>query len=201
MVRLSSSEQTRASLIQVGIDQFSVVGYHGTGIKQILDVMQVPKGSFYNYFPSKEAYVAEVVKEFGRKMLEDWDESIKKSQLGTLDTLREILDRSIQHYDSLDCERGCLIGSLAAEIGSQSELCKMALEQAADRWEQRLAELLAQGQRAGEIRKDLPAEKLARLFWSCWEGALMRMKLEGQTDPAREIADILLDSILKPKQG
>ena len=29
-------------------------GYHGTGIKEVLDRVNVPKGSFYSYFASKE---------------------------------------------------------------------------------------------------------------------------------------------------
>ncbi len=82
MARPKGSGATRAALIQVGMDQLSVVGYHGTGIKQILDVMKVPKGSFYNYFASKEAFVAEVVEEFGRQLLQELDESISNSQLG-----------------------------------------------------------------------------------------------------------------------
>lgn len=199
MAGLNSGEQTRAALIQTGIEHLSVAGYHGTGIKQVLDVMQVPKGSFYNYFSSKEAFVSEVVREYGQQMLLDWDQCIEEgqaNQLGPLDTLRMILDKSIDRCVARNCQSGCLIGSLSAEIGNQSEQCQQALQQAADRWEQRLAVLLTEGQQAGEIRTDLSAEKLARIFLSCWEGAQMRMKLEGQADAVREMADLLLDSIL-----
>ncbi|OUS39938.1 TetR family transcriptional regulator, partial [Oleispira antarctica] len=55
MNRPRRSEQTREALIEAGIEQLSRHGYHGTGIKQILDEVSVPKGSFYNFFASKEA--------------------------------------------------------------------------------------------------------------------------------------------------
>ena len=99
------------------MDQLSEIGYHGTGVKKILDVMQVPKGSFYNYFASKEAFVADVVKEYGRELINELDESIGKSPLSAVNQLRIILDDSIENYESLGCRRGCLIGSLAAELG------------------------------------------------------------------------------------
>ena len=53
MARPRRSEQTREVLIEEGIRQLAAHGYHGTGIKQILDAVCVPKGSFYNYFDSK----------------------------------------------------------------------------------------------------------------------------------------------------
>ena len=198
MARPHKSEQTRTDLIQVGMDQLSEIGYHGTGIKQILDVMQVPKGSFYNYFDSKEAFVAEVVEEYGRGLIEELDESISNSQLCAVTQLQVIIDDSIDNYESLGCRRGCLIGSLAAELGGQSKLCQEALQQVVIQWEQRITELLYRGQQAGDIRTDLRAEQLASIFWSCWEGALMRMKLEGKTEPLREMAALLLNTLLRP---
>ena len=35
-------------------------GYHGTGLSEVLASVHVPKGSFYNYFESKDAFVAAV---------------------------------------------------------------------------------------------------------------------------------------------
>jgi len=37
-------------------------GYHGTGLQELVTKVGVPKGSFYNYFPSKEDFSAEVVR-------------------------------------------------------------------------------------------------------------------------------------------
>ena len=56
MARPRRSENTRQELLELGVRLLSENGYNGTGLKQILDEAGVPKGSFYNYFPSKEAY-------------------------------------------------------------------------------------------------------------------------------------------------
>ncbi len=61
MARPRLSEGTRQRLLQHGMSAFLQQGYHGTGIKQVLDEVGVPKGSFYNYFASKEAFGAAAI--------------------------------------------------------------------------------------------------------------------------------------------
>ena len=39
-------------------------GYHGTGLQEILDAVNIPKGSFYNYFWSKENFGAEAIQHY-----------------------------------------------------------------------------------------------------------------------------------------
>ncbi|RED49716.1 TetR family transcriptional regulator C-terminal domain-containing protein [Aestuariispira insulae] len=196
MARPRRSEQTRAALIEEGIAQLSAQGYHGTGIKQILDAVQVPKGSFYNYFESKEAYVAEILDHYGAKILEGLDRQIADSTAGPLVTLREILECQLAKYESQSCAQGCLVGILAAEIGSTSSLCQMAMQHTAGGWEKRMAGLLQAAQDAGQVRQDLTADQLAKLIWSSWEGALMRMRMDGNADHAKEIIELMFGSIL-----
>ena len=65
MARPRKSEQAKQQLLDVGVQMLTEQGYHGTGIKQILDAVGVPKGSFYNFFPSKEAFVASIIYQYG----------------------------------------------------------------------------------------------------------------------------------------
>jgi Bacterial regulatory proteins, tetR family len=41
-----------------------------TGLKEILDAAQVPKGSFYHYFESKEEFSAAVLKRYAERELD-----------------------------------------------------------------------------------------------------------------------------------
>src|SRR5260370_23412127 len=52
---------SREQLLQVGLRRIHSVGYAATGVKEILDEAEVPKGSFYHYFASKEAFAKEVL--------------------------------------------------------------------------------------------------------------------------------------------
>src|SRR5258706_44783 len=52
---------TRDHLIDIGLQQIHSTGYTATGVKEILDLAGVPKGSFYHYFSSKEAFTEQVL--------------------------------------------------------------------------------------------------------------------------------------------
>ena len=53
--------ETKARLLEVGRCIFSEKGYNHTGIEAILQAAGVPKGSFYNYFASKEDFGLQVI--------------------------------------------------------------------------------------------------------------------------------------------
>jgi TetR/AcrR family transcriptional repressor of nem operon len=55
---------TRAEIVRVGMDLIGAQGFHHTGLDQILKSAQVPKGSFYHYFASKEDFGLAVIEAF-----------------------------------------------------------------------------------------------------------------------------------------
>jgi TetR/AcrR family transcriptional repressor of nem operon len=198
MMRPRRSEKTREALIEIGIEQLSVKGYHGTGIKQILDAVNVPKGSFYNYFPSKEAFVAEIIRAYSAQGLQQLDAYVDQSDDEPLQKIKTIYEFMLEKFVDQHCQRGCLIGSLAAEMGNQSELCQSAMLQSVANWKRRVTGLIRQAQLAGAVRDDLSAEQITSVFWAAWEGSLLKMKMEGDVTPARETLYLMLDHLFKP---
>ena len=47
-------ETNKENLLNHGVSMIMEQGYYGTGLQEILDAVKVPKGSFYNYFTSKD---------------------------------------------------------------------------------------------------------------------------------------------------
>jgi len=58
-----ANPETRSRLLEKGGDLVSSRGFNATGVQEITAAAGVPKGSFYNYFDSKDAIVAAVVDE------------------------------------------------------------------------------------------------------------------------------------------
>jgi len=56
-----AKQSTRDLLIDVGLERMHTAGYASAGVKEILELAGVPKGSFYHYFPSKESFAREVL--------------------------------------------------------------------------------------------------------------------------------------------
>ncbi len=198
MPRPRRNEHTREALIQTGIELLSLNGYHGTGIKQILDEVKVPKGSFYNYFDSKEAYVAEILTAYSEQGLQLLDDYVANANESPLQMIKTIYDFMLVKFSSQNCQQGCLIGSIAAEIGRQSDLCQTAMLESVSQWKQRIVQLISAAQQQGQIRDDLSAEQLTSVFWATWEGSLLKMKMEGKIDTAKETLYLMLDQLFKP---
>ena len=64
MLKPTKKELNRDNLLNQGVTLLMGQGYHGTGLQEILDAVNVPKGSFYNYFGSKEDFGAEVIQHY-----------------------------------------------------------------------------------------------------------------------------------------
>src|SRR5262252_8025254 len=65
----SAKATTKAALVDAGTQLILEQGYHHTGIQDVLQAAGVPKGSFYYYFPSKEAFGREVIAQFAAAYL------------------------------------------------------------------------------------------------------------------------------------
>ena len=199
MNRPRRSVQTREALIEAGIEHLSVHGYHGTGIKQILDEVNVPKGSFYNFFASKEALVAELIGHYSEDLLGQLNEFMTGpgKDLTPVEQLRAIYLYSLERYASNGFKKSCLVGSMASEISSESEMCRIELEASMKKWLKFFSEVFAKGQKQGLFREDMSANEIAALYWAAWEGALIKMKMSANTQPVKRIMELMISTLLK----
>ena len=55
---------TREEIIRKGAELIHAQGFNATGLQQILQTAGIPKGSFYFYFKSKEAFGLEIINYF-----------------------------------------------------------------------------------------------------------------------------------------
>jgi len=172
-------------------------GYHGTGLKKILDTVNVPKGSFYNYFASKEIFVSEIIKTYNLSGIKRLDAYIETSAEDPVTMIRRIHEAIILELDAKGM-KGCLMGNLAAEIGNTSHPCQLEMKTALQAWEDRFAILIKNAQEQDLIRTDIEASELADLFWCTWQGGMLKMKIDGNTDYLKKIVPIMLDTLLKP---
>jgi TetR/AcrR family transcriptional repressor of nem operon len=199
MNRPRRSDHTREALITAGIEQLSEHGYHGTGIKQILDEVNVPKGSFYNFFASKEAFVAEVIGHYSRDLLNQLSEFMagEGKALTPIEQLRTIYRYSLKQYASHQFKKSCLVGSIATEISAESEMCRIELEAAMKQWLIFFTAIFEQAQIQQLVRDDISPTDMAAVYWAAWEGALIKMKMSADTQPVKKIMELMIETLLK----
>jgi len=199
MTLVKNKQLKRDKLLDQGVHMFLTKGYHGTGIKQILDVVNVPKGSFYNFFNSKEAFVAELIKEYSQTVQIQLNTYLQNqgATLSPVEQLRDVYKFGIQEFANSQCQKSCLIGALAADIGAESTLCQQALKKAMTEWQVAFSSLFEQAQQAGELRTDVSAKQLSSVYWSTWEGSLLKMKVTGDAKMAADTMEMMLTVFFK----
>lgn len=183
--------------MEQGLLAFAHNGFHGTGIQDIVNAARVPKGSFYNYFESKEAFGAAVIEDYGARAHRRLDEAVAASEDGdALGRLRAFLETRLRLHEEQG--HGCLLGNLGCELGIGSHAAQVALSAAIAGIRARFARLLQAAQREGTVRGDIPAEELAGTLFAAWEGSLMRMQVEGSAAPVERCLATLLDGVFRP---
>lgn len=86
--RERKKQETREKLFTSAMQLFKTHGFSATSIEQITQNADVGKGTFYNYFPSKEAVVIEYSREAFRSLLE---KGRQQTSLNVRDRLANVL--------------------------------------------------------------------------------------------------------------
>jgi len=197
MNKIPQKHINRENLLNKGVALLTEKGYHGTGLKEILDAVQVPKGSFYNYFSSKEEFCAEVVGHYIEPFIVQLDGHLQNPDLDALSALTHYFSELVAELEKAGFKGGCLLGNLMGEIGDTSELCREALQSAVNRYRDLLQAGLEKAQLEGSVRTDVPAQVMADLLTNAWQGALLRMKIEHASVPLKQCCDALLGDYFK----
>lgn len=197
MIELSQKQINRDNLLNQGVKLLMEQGYHGTGLKEILDAVKIPKGSFYNYFGSKENFGSEVIQHYIEPFIKQLNAYLENSDDDALGALRRYYHVLIAEAENEGFKGGCLLGNLMGEIGDTSELCQKSLQSAVTRYRNTIRSGLTQAQQQGTVRTDLSAEEMADLLLNTWQGALLRMKIEQSSDPLKQCCRNLLDGYFK----
>ena len=106
---------TRAELIRSGLEHLTAFGFTSSGIEAILKKVGVPKGSFYHYFASKEAFGETVIAHYNRYFSDKLDMHLLNTDSSPIGRLQHFLDDAVQGMAKHDFKRGCLVGHLGQE--------------------------------------------------------------------------------------
>jgi len=196
MMKITQKEINRENLLNQGVALLMQQGYHGTGLQEILDAVQIPKGSFYNYFGSKENFGAAVIEHYITPYIEQISRYLAEDP-DALSALQRYFNESIAELARTDFKGGCLLGNLIGEIGDSSEVCRVALQTTLNSYRDVLQLGLSLAQQQGTIRNDKSARELADLLVNTWQGALLRMKVERSTAPLTQCCQALLGDFFK----
>lgn len=179
----SSGIDAKQHLLKIGLAHLTEHGFVASGLERILKTAGIPKGSFYYYFSSKEAFGQAVLEEYARYFSSLLGFYLLDEQYQPLIRITNFVEHAKRGMQKYQFSRGCLVGNLGQEISSLPESYRAPLIQTLQQWEALLKHCLYDAKASGHIQASLSTDEMANFFWIAWEGAVARAKLEQTTAP------------------
>ncbi|MHB8283129.1 MAG: TetR/AcrR family transcriptional regulator [Caulobacteraceae bacterium] len=177
------SGDTRKGILETGQRIIAGKGFSAVGLNEILTTAGVPKGSFYHYFGSKDA--------FGEALLESYFDDYLSALDVTLSLPGKTMAQRLMTYwrqwqetqSDLDCQGKCLAVKLGAEVADLSEAMRLALKRGTAEIMSRLAHAIAAGVTEGSLAVDSAPEQVAQTLYQLWLGASVVVKITRTAQP------------------
>jgi TetR/AcrR family transcriptional repressor of nem operon len=197
MKEKSGRGDTRSALLEAGIDIMLEKGYTNTGIQEVLTTVGAPKGSFYHYFESKETWAKEAILLYEASYTATLINYLKDDTARPLQRLKNFCNDRKENFKEQNCSRGSLVANLGQEMADQNEELRKLLSMIMGKWKDIIAACISEGQASGQIAKKYSATKLAEIFISGWEGAMLRAKTIKSPEPLDVFTDVIFNGLLK----
>lgn len=188
---------TREALLDAGMTIMLEKGYTNAGIAEILQVVGVPKGSFYHYFESKEDFALAIIARTADAYSQRMSGTLGNSSLKPINRLKKYFQEAQADMVKKECRKGCLIGNLSQEMADQSETLRDALTAVLRNGRAALTACIAEAQKEGEIRNDRSAAELARVIQFSWTGAMLLSKTEKNPESLDAFNRLVFEDVLK----
>ena len=188
-------QDTRETLLSAGMVEFTQKGFGRSGIDAILKSVAVPKGSFYHYFASKEAFGLAILARYRQYFEKKLERFLSDDSLPPLQRLQAFALDAQASMARYDFQRGCLVGNLEQESCQLSAEFRQQLAFTYDSWQQRVADCLHLAQQQGELSTSVDIKDLAQMFWLGWEGAVHRSRLLKSAQPLQSYMAFFLSAI------
>lgn len=170
-------KHNKEDILNVGYNVLRKNGYHGVGINQILKESGIPKGSFYNFFESKEDFAQQVVRQYGCSN-ESWIANyFEQSVSSPVESLKAFYRVVIKMNEDDDYAGGCLVNNMSIEVGGTNDVIAAEADEHFVSWLRVLAGVIEKGQKNGEIIKKFEPMELAEYLHAGFYGALSRSKV------------------------
>lgn len=162
-------------------------GYAAVGLTEILTKAAVPKGSFYYYFPSKDAFGDALLKSYFDDYLATIDRILADKTKNGAERIMEYWQRFYDLQSVDNCQGRCLVVKLAAEVSDLSETMRLQLEEGTRGIIDRLEKLITGGIEDGSLSTDTNGRNIAESLYDSWLGASVMAKIQRTPDSLQRV--------------
>ncbi|WDZ95312.1 TetR/AcrR family transcriptional regulator [Herbaspirillum sp. WKF16] len=193
--------ENKRNILTAGRAIIAQKGFSGVGLSEILSAADIPKGSFYHYFGSKEQYGRELIEHYVQGYL-----ALLEQVLGATPAAGGARERLLTYWgywlESQCCEefeQRCLVVKLSAEVADLSEDMRAALHEGTGRFIARIAGCIADGVADGSLHTVLAPLPTATMLYQLWLGASLMSKLSRDRAPMESAMQVTRRVLVPPQ--
>ncbi|NMH89199.1 TetR/AcrR family transcriptional regulator [Flavivirga algicola] len=171
-------------LLEKGMEILWSKGYNGTSVNDIVKAADVPKGSFYFYFESKEDFAVKAINKYfdthlvtAREMLGDKSVTPKQRLIDFYEFRVDVLK------NNLNCQMGCMACNLASEMAEHNENIRTAILVKEETMLSIIADVIKEAQELGEVKINMEAYVIATFIEDAGKGSMISMKEKQSAEP------------------
>ena len=191
------TKSTRDHLIDTGLKLMHQHGYNATGLTEILKAAEVPKGSFYHHFGSKEDFAAAALERYTTREAKHAATVLNDSKVTPLRRLKRYFTDLVKFYGQKGEIFGCMMGRFSLEIAAANPQLRKQISGSFAHWQRTVAAVIQQAVAQNELSADTDSESLAGFLLNSWEGALLRSQAEENDAPLEVFMQVVFDRLLK----
>jgi len=189
-------EQTRQEIIRKAAPIFNQKGYDGAALSDLMRATGLEKGGIYRHFGSKEELAGDAFDHAWKVAMDARFEGTEEIP-NTVDRLKQIV-RNFRDRRTGLVPGGCPLLNTAIDSDDGNPRLRTKARQALNSLLDRLRLVAEEGQRRGEVRRDVDSAKLATLIATTLEGSIMVSRLQKKEAP-RDLAVRHLEEYLETK--
>ncbi|MBO4252538.1 TetR/AcrR family transcriptional regulator [Streptomyces griseorubiginosus] len=184
------TKDTRRVILDAAQRIMAHKGYSAVGINEVLAEAGVPKGSFYHYFASKDAFGEAILKSYFADYLTEMDRVLARSDQPAAERLMGYWQRWRETQSLDECQGKCLAVKLGAEVADLSEAMRLALKEGTSAVVDRIERTIAEGLEDGSLSVDGEAGEVAQALYDMWLGASVMAKIHRSLAPLDTVTTV-----------
>jgi len=158
-------------------------GFSAVGLNEILTGAGVPKGSFYHYFGSKDAFGEALLDSYFDDYLAELDVTLAQPGMTMAQRVINYFEVWRQTQSFFDCQGKCLAVKMAAEVADLSEAMRLSIKRGTAGIVSRLAAAFETGVAEGSLTIYTDAASTAHSLYQLWLGTSVMVKIERNIEP------------------
>lgn len=194
------TKSARQAILETAQPIVGAKGFSAVGLNEILHAADVPKGSFYHYFNSKDAFGVVLLDTYFDNYLNAMQQLFNQPGLSQHAKLMRYWQSWINNQTGCTDAGKCLAVKLGAEVSDLSEPMRLALQRGTARTIGLLSEALQQGVEDGSVTITQHPESLAQRLYALWLGTSVMSKITHTAAPFDEALGLTRQLLGQPEE-